>query len=94
MSMVLINPASPDRIHYTHLFARLVRERRLELQLSSERAAELSGLTTSEWCAVEDGWVPPEHKQIRAIAETLELRIGDLEVVSVLSSLAQEESVQ
>jgi predicted transcriptional regulator len=94
MSMVLINPSSPDRVHYTHLFARIVRERRLELGLSTARAAELAGLTTSQWCSLEEGWVPTEHKQIRPIAEALELRNSDLEVVSLLSSLAQDTSLQ
>ena len=40
------------------LFARNVRQRRQELGLSVQRAAQLSGMETSEWYAMEAGWVP------------------------------------
>jgi hypothetical protein len=92
--MVLINPAAPDRIFYTHLFARLVRDRRRTLGLTVARAAELTGMQVSEWLALEAGWVPREHRMIRTISETLQVRTTELAVASIMSSLAQGETVQ
>ena len=94
MSMVLINPSRPDRVHYVHLFARLVRDRRRALCLTVAQAAELTGITTSEWVALEAGYVPQEYKMIRTISETLEVRTGDLLMASIMSRLAQEQTVQ
>ncbi len=94
MSMVLINPSSPDRVFYTHLFARLVRDRRRTIGLTVARAAELTGVTTSEWIALEAGYVPEEYKMVRTIAETLEVRTGDLLMASIMSRLAQDQTVQ
>lgn len=94
MSMVLINPSAPDRVHYTHLFARIVRDRRRELSLTVARAAELTGLTVSQWISIEAGWVPADHQQIRTISETLQVRTSELAFASVLSRCAQEEAVQ
>lgn len=92
--MVLINPSAPDRVFYTHLFARLVRDRRRLLRLTVAQAAELTGVTTSEWVALEGGFVPQEYKMIRTISETLEVRTGDLLMASIMSRLAQEQTVQ
>ncbi len=53
--------------------ARCVRHRREQLDLSIERAAELSGIVSSEWCALEAGWVPDnESKLLWSIAGALE----------------------
>ena len=94
MSIVLINPSVPDRVFYTHLFGRIVRDRRRALRLTVAQAAELTGVTTSEWVALEAGYVPEEYKMVRTISETLEIRTGDLLMASIMSRLAQQESVQ
>ncbi len=94
MSMVLINPSAPDRVFYTHLFARLVRDRRRLLRLTVAQAAELTGVTTSEWVALEAGYVPEEYRMVRTISETLEVRTGDLLMASIMSRLAQQQTVQ
>lgn len=94
MSMVLINPSAPDRVFYTHLFARLVRDRRRKRNLTVEQAAELTGITSSEWIAIEAGYVPQEYKMVRTISETLEVRTSDLLMASIMSTLAQEQTVQ
>lgn len=94
MSMVLINPSAPDRVFYTHLFGRLVRDRRRKLNLTVEQAAELTGITSSEWIAIEAGYVPQEYKMVRTISETLEVRTSDLLMASIMSTLAQEQTVQ
>ena len=55
------------------LFARSVRRRREALGLSAPRAAELSGMETSEWYALEAGWIPSiESGMLAAIAGTLQ----------------------
>jgi len=93
MSMVLTNPAAPDRAFYSHLFARLVRDRRRFLRLTVADAAELTGITMSEWMGFEMGFVP-ESKMVRTIAATLEVRTGDLLMASIMSRLSQEQAVQ
>jgi transcriptional regulator with XRE-family HTH domain len=92
--MVLINPPAPDRVFYTHLFGRLVRDRRRTLNLTIEQAAELTGITSSEWIAIEAGYVPQEYKMVRTISETLSVRTSDLLMASIMSTLAQEQTVQ
>ena len=92
MSMVLINPSAPDRVFYTHLFARLIRDRRGKLGLSVNRAAELAGITSSQWVAIEAGWVPRDHQMVRTIAAALDIRATELQVASIMSFLAQEET--
>ena len=37
---------------------RYIRQRRKELGLTQERAAELAGMELSQWCALESGWAP------------------------------------
>jgi transcriptional regulator with XRE-family HTH domain len=41
--------------------------------MSVEEAAGLSGMTVSEWMAIEDGHVPQDLDRLRAISATLEL---------------------
>jgi len=61
------------RAELAMLLAREVRQRRQQLGLSVQRAAQLSGMETSEWHALEAGWVPSvESGLVDAIAGTLE----------------------
>ncbi|HEX6880099.1 MAG TPA: hypothetical protein VF135_07025 [Terriglobales bacterium] len=78
-----------DRVWYAHILARYARERRAQLGLTVERAAELSGMQLCEWAAMEDGWVPAES-MIRAIAETLEVRWPDLHLLAFFARSAQQ----
>ena len=65
--------SAAERADMAMLFARNVRQRRQELGLSVQRAAELSGMEASDWYALEAGWVPSvESKLLGAIAGTLE----------------------
>jgi transcriptional regulator with XRE-family HTH domain len=41
--------------------------------LSIEDAARLSGMELTEWMAIEDGSVPREVNQLRAMAETMQV---------------------
>ena len=72
------------------LLARSVRHRRGELGLSIERAAELSGIVSSEWCALEAGRIPDnESGLLSAIAETLEAYFLDVLFIADVSSAFQ-----
>lgn len=93
MSMVLTTHSGSNRLFYAALFGRLVSKRRRELNLTVAAAAELTGITISEWMALEIGYVP-ESKLVRTIAATLEVRASDLMMASILSRLSQEQSVQ
>lgn len=79
-----------DRVWYAHILARYARERRAQLGLTVERAAELSGMQMCEWAAMEDGWVPAEPV-IRAIAQTLEIRWPDLLLLAFFARSSQEQ---
>jgi hypothetical protein len=73
------------------LLARCVRRRRGELGLSIERAAELSGIVSSEWCALEAGWIPDnESGLLSAIAGTLESGYPNLLFIAEVSRYNQE----
>ena len=65
--------------------------RREELGLSIERAAELSGIVSSEWCALEAGWVPDdESKLLWSIAGALESGYLNLLFIAEVSRYNQE----
>ena len=73
------------------LLARCVRHRREQLGLSIERAAELSGIVSSEWCALEAGWIPDdESRLLRAIAGTLESGYIQTSFIAEISRYNQE----
>ena len=69
---------------------RYIRQRREELGLTQERAAQLAGMQLSQWCALESGWVPdmPEGMDmIQAIAGTLETSWADLSFLALMADL-------
>ncbi len=78
-----------DLVWYASALARYARERRSQLGLTVAEAAELSGMQTCEWAALEDGWVPAESL-IRPIAQTLEVRWPDLHLLAFFSRSAQQ----
>jgi len=55
------------------MFGLFIQGRRNEIHMSVEEAAGLSGMTTSEWMAIEDGHVPRQMDRLRTISATLEL---------------------
>lgn len=83
--------SAAERANIAMVLARSVRQRREELGLSIERAAELSGMETSEWCVLEAGWVPSvESGLLDAIAGTLQACHIQLPLVAEISRYNQE----
>jgi transcriptional regulator with XRE-family HTH domain len=69
---------------------RYIRQRRKELGLTQERAAQLAGMELSQWCALESGWAPgmPEDMHmLQAIAGTLETSWADLSFLALMAYL-------
>ena len=72
-------PLPPDfvpeirRKVWGELFGFFIKGSRNQANMSVEEAAALSGMTISEWMAIEDGHVPQQMDRLRAIAATLEL---------------------
>jgi hypothetical protein len=55
------------------LFAFCIRETRENAGLSVEQAAGLSGMSISEWMAIEGGCVPQDVNRLRAMAGALQV---------------------
>jgi len=83
--------SAAGRVNMAMLFARSVRRRREALGLSVQHAAELSGMETSDWYALEAGWVPSmESGLLGAIAGTLQTCHIQLPLVAEISRYNQE----
>jgi len=61
------------RQSFGRLFGFGIQEARQKASLSIEDAADLSGMEITEWMAIEDGYVPQDINQLRAMAEALEV---------------------
>ena len=91
MSMVLNHISSCQRGNFTDLFARIVQSRRRELDLSVDQAAELTGITATEWHAIEAGWLPDEIEIVPVMAQILQLPLAELRTASFFSLLGRED---
>jgi len=60
------------------LFADLIRDLRLARGLSIDLAADLAGMTYSEWAAIECGYPPVDSERLRPVAAVLEVDWEDL----------------
>jgi predicted transcriptional regulator len=87
-----LNLSTASHADLAFLLAGCIRARREELGLSMERTAELAGVELSEWCALEDGWVPSrlESKLLRSIAGALDACYGSVCFVAEVSRFNQE----
>lgn len=74
-----------NRIQASLPLANTVQRRRLNMGMSIERAADLAGMQTFEWCALEAGWVPDTLCILRAVANTLELNALQLSFLAEIS---------
>ena len=83
--------SAAERADWAMLLARNVRHRREDLGLSVQRAAELSGMETSEWYVLEAGWVPSvESGLLDSIAGTLQACHIQLPLMAEISRWNQE----
>ena len=82
-----------DRAQNALTLAKTVQRRRENLGMSIERAADLAGMTVSQWFALESGWVPGSFDVLRAVAETLELGYMQLTFLAEISSNNQSRLV-
>ena len=83
---------SAPRPGWASALASYARKRREELGLSLERAAELAGLESSEWDALESGWWMPASANfplIRAIAGALEVSWMDYSILALMAACQQ-----
>ena len=79
-----------QRAWWASALGRYTTKRREELGMTLARAAELSGLELSEWCALESGWVPEELGTIRAIVGTLRIDWKDYSFLACFASSFQD----
>ena len=77
------------RLHYAFALGRYVERRRRELNMLIERAAELAGIEFSQWCGLEQGWVPTDDNTISAIAEVLEVSRTQIVVLAMVARANQ-----
>ena len=86
-----INAAAQEasRRWWASALARYTSRRREDLGLTVTAAAALAGLELSEWCALEDGWVPEDLATLRSIAATLRVRWTDYHGLAFLAGLQQ-----
>ena len=83
--------SAAERVDMAMLFARNVRQRREQLGLSVQRAAELSGMEASDWYALEAGWVPSVASGLLdAIAGTLQSCHIAVPLIAEISRYNQE----
>jgi len=74
----------------TTILAVRVQERRRELKLTVEGAAELAGMASSEWQALESGWVPEDRAVILAIAGALEVSVVQISFLAEVAEFHQK----
>ena len=77
----LPSPCCPDyrrRRYWAEIFADAIREARQDVGLSVEDIAKLAGMETSEWAAIEAGYVPTRTARLRSMAGALEVRYDRL----------------
>jgi transcriptional regulator with XRE-family HTH domain len=60
------------------LFGSMVQDRRETIQRPVEDCARLAGMESSEWAAIEAGYVPADPAKLRSMAAALEIRYDQL----------------
>lgn len=72
------------------LFGYCIKEARENTGLSIEEAARLSGMESSEWMAIEEGTVPQDINQLRAMADAMEVSFDEIASLVLLCRDAWE----
>ena len=78
------------RLAWGRLFGQCVGKTRETAGRSVGEAARLAGMETSEWAAVEAGYVP-DPARLRPMADALELRYDRIATMAVLCRDAWEQ---
>lgn len=65
--------------------SRYVCQRREDLGLTIAKAAQLAGISFSEWCALESGWMPHDPATLHAIRATLKAGFHDFYAIVQMS---------
>jgi len=73
------------------LFGSMVQDRRETIQRSVEDCARLAGMESSEWAAIEAGYVPADPSKLRSMAAALEIRYDQLLMMVHLCQAAWAE---
>jgi helix-turn-helix protein len=72
------------------LFGFCIQKTRENTDLSIEEAARLSGMKSSEWMAVEEGSVPQDINQLRAMADAMEIGFDKIATLVLVCRTAWE----
>jgi hypothetical protein len=87
---------SSSRLHdlrrqtWGQLFGTMIMGTREAAGRSVEEAAHLAGMETSEWMAIEDGFVPQDGSRLQAMAAAMEIRYDQMAVAAFLCRDAWE----
>jgi transcriptional regulator with XRE-family HTH domain len=77
MSFSALNPSIRSQA-WRQIFAGMIEDRREALGRSQEEAARLAGMESSEWAAIEAGYLPEDVARLRSVAAALEVRFEDM----------------
>ena len=72
------------------LFAFCIQETRKNAGLSIEDAARLSGMELTEWMSIEEGNVPQDINQLRAMAEVMQINFEQIASMVLVCRAAWE----
>ena len=78
------------RTVWGRMFGHCIQETRKKADLSIEEAAGLSGMESSEWMAVEEGTVPQDLNQLRAMADAMEVSFDKIATLVLVCRAAWE----
>jgi transcriptional regulator with XRE-family HTH domain len=78
------------RVVWGRMFGHCIQETRKNADLSIEDAARLSGMEPSEWMAVEEGTVPEDISQLRAMADAMEVSFDKIATLVLVCREAWE----
>lgn len=78
------------REFWGHMFGEGIKASRERAGISVEEAAGLSGMETSEWAAIEAGYVPQDINRLRAMAAAMEVRYDMIATMALLCREAWE----
>lgn len=66
---------------WRQVFGMMARETREGAGRSVEEAASLAGMESSEWTAVESGYIPADPGRLRSMAAALEIRFEQMAIM-------------